>query len=323
MIDSVDPGAMRVPDFFIIGQPKSGTTALYEILRRHPQIFMPARKEPVFLASDLHSGLWSTVPGRPRTLADYLALFTPARAEQRVGEASTVYLWSHAAAANIAQLAPRARVIAIMREPASFLRSLHLQLLQNHIETENDLGRAIALEPARRDGRLLPSNCSFPQALLYSERVRYLEQLRRYDTRVPKEQILVLAYDDFRSDNEATVRKILRFLDVADELPVERLDANPTVQVRSKRLEDLLRVAPVQNGMLPRAAKSAVKAVTSRRVRHGALRLARQRLLYTEPPPVDHELMLSLRRRFKGEVVALSDYLGRDLVSLWGYGDID
>ena len=47
---------------------------------------------------------------------------------------------------------PDARIIAILREPASFLRSLHLQLLQNHVETEKDLRKALALEAARRQG---------------------------------------------------------------------------------------------------------------------------------------------------------------------------
>jgi hypothetical protein len=313
----------RAPDFFIVGQPKSGTTALYEILRRHPQIYMPERKEPVYLASDLHAGLWATVRTRPRTLEEYLALFASARPEQRVGEASTVYLWSRTAAENIAQLQPAARVIAILREPASFLRSLHLQLLQNHIETEKELGAAIALEQSRREGSGFPRNCPFPQALLYSERVQYVEQLRRYHAELAPEQVLVLLYDDFRKDNEATVRKILNFLEVRDDLPIELLEANPTVRVRSKQLEDLVRVAPVAGGSVTTAVKVAVKALTSQRMRHGALRIARRRLLYSEPPPQDDALMLELRRRFKGEVVALSEYLGRDLVSLWGYGSID
>ena len=307
---------MRAPDFFIIGQPKSGTTALYEILRRHPQIYMPKRKEPVYMASDLHAGLWSTVRTRPRTLEDYLALFAPARSEQRVGEASTVYLWSRTAATNIAELQPAARVIAILREPASFLRSLHLQLLQNHIETEKDFGKAISLEDARREGKRFPRNCPFPQALLYSERVRYVEQLRRYHTALASERMLVLVYDDFRRDNEATVRKILNFLEVDDDLPIELLEANPTVRLRSKQLDDLVRVAPVGGDPITRGVKAGVKAVTSRRVRHGALRVARRRLLYAEPRPPDDDVLLELRRRFKGEVVALSEYLGRDLVSL-------
>jgi hypothetical protein len=309
----------RIPDFFIVGQPKSGTTALYEILRRHPQIFMPERKEPVYMASDLHAGLWATVRTRPRTLDDYLALFAPARAEQCAGEASTVYLWSRTAAANIARLQPMARVIAILREPASFLRSLHLQLLQNHIESEKDFGQAIALEESRREGKHFPGDCPFPQALMYSERVRYVEQLRRYQAALGPEQMLVLVYDDFREDNQATVRKILNFLEVDDRLAVEPLEANPTVRVRSKQLEDLVRVAPLAGGPVTRGVKASVKALTSRRLRHGALRVARRRLVYAEPPPPDDAVMLELRRRFRAEVVALGEYLGRDLVSLWGY----
>jgi hypothetical protein len=323
MTSSADLPATRVPDFFIVGQPKSGTTALYETLRRHPQIFMPTRKEPVYLASDLHAGLWATVPGRPRTIEDYLALFAPAETAQRVGEASTVYLWSGTAAANIAQLAPHARVIAILREPASFLRSLHLQLLQNHIENEKDFAKAIALEQPRSEGTGFSRDCLFPQALLYSERVKYVEQLRRYHAQLPPEQILVLAYDDFRRDNAATVRKILSFLDVDTDVPLEPQEANPSVIVRSKQLEDLVRVAPLSRGPLTRSVKAGVKALTSRRLRHSALRLARRRLLYTQPPPADDRVTLALRRRFKAEVAAVSEYLDRDLVSLWGYGDID
>src|SRR5271168_1191250 len=89
----------RVPDFFVVGQPKSGTTALYEFLRHHPQIYMPELKEPVFLASDQRAGLRrATVRARPQTLEEYLSLFAAAGREQRAGEASALYLWSRTAA---------------------------------------------------------------------------------------------------------------------------------------------------------------------------------------------------------------------------------
>src|ERR1700739_3057055 len=82
-----------VPDFFIVGHHKSGTTALYEMLRRHPQIFMPAVKEPRYLAGDLRALVPST-PSQPATLEQYLALFSAATPGQRVGEASPSYLRS-------------------------------------------------------------------------------------------------------------------------------------------------------------------------------------------------------------------------------------
>ena len=308
----------RVPDFFVVGQSKSGTTALYEMLRGHPQIFMPAVKEPVFMASDLHAGLWAMVKSRPRTLEAYQALFADAGADELAGEASSVYLWSSTAAANIAAVQPRARIVAIFREPASFLRSLHLQMLQNHVETEKDFGKALSLERYRRQGQRIPRGCRWPQALLYSERVRYMEQIQRFRAMFAPEQMLLLVYDDFRRDNEGTVRSVLDFLEVDERVPIEAREANPTVRMRSRRLDDLIHTALVARGPISKG----VKALTSRRMRYRAVRM-RRHVVYGEPRAPDEQLMLELRRRFKAEVVALGEYLDRDLVGLWGYDGID
>jgi hypothetical protein len=306
----------RFPDFYIVGHSKSGTTALYEMLRRHPQIYMPDLKEPTFFATDLRPRLQQRVP-EPETLADYLALFAHAGAEQRVGEASSLYLFSRDAAGAIATAQPAARIVAILREPASFLRSLHLQLLQIHNETEKSLRSALSLEQARRRGERIPSSCSRPQALLYSERVRYVEQLRRYHAVFAPEQVLTLVYDDFRDDNEATVRQVLRFLAVDDAQPLQTLEANPTVGVRSVRLHRLKHALRNADGPIARTARAAGETLMT-----GRTRAVVQRSMYGRTPPADEQLMLELRRRFAGEVVALSDYLGRDLVSLWGYDSL-
>src|SRR3954451_11362001 len=143
----------RFPDFFIVGHHKSGTTALYEMLRSHPQIFMPALKEPRYFASDLRLHFEAVKSGRhPTTLDDYLALFDDAGLGQLTGEASPSYLRSRVAARAIAEVQPRARIIAIRREPASFVRSLHFQLMQDRVEAEPDLRRAIAAEQIERGG---------------------------------------------------------------------------------------------------------------------------------------------------------------------------
>ncbi len=315
----------RVPDFFIVGQPKSGTTALYEMLRSHPQIFMPDLKEPRFFASDLPSPFNERPNGEPpKTFEDYLALFAPATAEQRVGEASTAYIWSDTAAGLLARAQPDARIIVILREPASFIRSMHLQLLQIRVERERSLRKAIAMEDARREGRNLPAVVSnWPKVLIYTDRVRYVEQLRRFHAAFSPEQVLVLIYDDFRSDNEATVRAVLRFLDVDDTVPVAASEANPTVRLRSVRLDETVRALSVGRGPLNRTVRSTVKALTPRRLRRRAQRAVRSHVVFGSPQPPDEELDAELRRRFRGEVVALSEYLGRDLVSLWGYDSLD
>jgi hypothetical protein len=146
----------RAPDFFILGQPKAGTTALHATLRRHPQIFMSALKEPHYFAREL---AYEPPPADlPTTLDHYLSLFASARPGELTGDASTLYLWSRTVAHQIARLRPDARIIVILRGPVSFLYSLHLQLVNTSVETEHDLRTALALEEMRRNGRHLPHN---------------------------------------------------------------------------------------------------------------------------------------------------------------------
>lgn len=324
----------RFPDFFIVGHAKSGTTALYEMLCAHPGIFMPeykwgAGKEPWYFAKDnphpQTDGRKSIAyTGRhAMTAEEYLSLFAGAGPEQRIGEGSTSYLWSASAAARIADACPRARIIAILREPASFLRSLHLQLLQNHHETEPDFRKAVELDQARREGREIPQSSYWPQALIYSDRVRYVEQLRRYEAVFPQEQILALIYDDFRDENEATVRRVLRFLDVDDAIALPQLEANPTIAIRSGALDRLRLDLRAGRGPILKGIRTAGKAVTSRRLRKAIYYPGVRRAVWGKPPPPDEDFMDELRHRFKGEVEALGEHLGRDLVKLWGYDRVE
>lgn len=316
----------RIPDFFIVGHPKCGTTALYEMLRHHPQIYMPDIKEPNFFnflvpeVSDVAEWRTSTKPSE--TFDDYSSLFDAAKPMQRIGEGSTFYLASETAASGIAVAQPAAQIIAILREPVSFLRSLHLQLVQNDIENEKDLRKALSLEDNRRQGRHVPRSSSRLQHwLLYSDHVRYVEQLRRYHTLFPPEHVMVLIYDDFRRDNEEILRKVLRFLDVDDALSTNITEANPTVHVRSRYLNHVTHSVTMGQGPVSRTVKTVIKMLTSRQLRQHALQGVKRNVIYGDPQPPDERLMNELRRRFKPEVVALSEYLNRDFVSLWGYND--
>lgn len=289
----------------------------------HPQIYMSDWKEPRYFASDLP---FPIRPGRsgapPETYDEYLALFARAMPDQLVGEGSTAYIWSRTAAGLIAEAQPAARIIAIFREPASFVRSLHLHMLQYRSEEEPSLRKAIALDDAMREGRQpAHRNARWPQGIMYSERVRYTDQLRRYHGVFPRAQVLVLIYDDFRSDNEATVRAVQRFLGVDDTVPLELMEANPTVR-RRVGVDETVRMVTSGRGSVARTVRGTVKLVTPKRVRRGALGAVRLRMAFGSPRPPDERLMLDLRRRFKPEVEALSEYLDRDLVALWDYDSI-
>jgi hypothetical protein len=312
----------RMPDFFIVGHAKCGTTALYVMLRHHPRLFMPFLKEPQFFAPEMRADPWRS-RGLPRTIEDYVALFAPATPEQLAGEASPSYLRSPTAAEQIAANAPAARIVAILREPSSFLRSLHLQFVQTMIEPEVDLGKALRLEASRSRGQNLPRHGYWQQALMYSQHVRYVEQLHRFHAVFPREQVLTVIYDDFRADNDATARQIMRFLGVDDSVAIKVVEANPTVRVRAERLHEVKRALQSAQGPAARAVKTSVSSLIPRAMRRAVLRPARRRvrraILFGDPAAPDASLMLELRRRFAGEVTELSEYLDRDLVTLWGY----
>lgn len=303
---------MPLPDFFIVGHQKCGTTALHEMLRLHPQIFMPERKEPSYFVPEILRN--------PLSREEYEALFEPAIPGQRIGEATPTYLWSHTAAARIAQDVPGAKVIAIIREPADFLRSLHLQFLRMGAETEKDFRKAIELDPERAAGRKIPRNSPRPEFLPYAEHLRYREQLERYRAVFPPEQILLLIYEEYRADNEATLQRILDFLEV-DRAVLPSLRANPTASsVRSPRVQELTRSLYLGKGLAGRL-KPAIKAVTSPAMRRRLLKAQAQAQRQEVGEPSE-EFMRSIRLRFKDDVAALSDYLDRDLVTLWGYSEL-
>lgn len=322
----------RAPDFFIIGHEKCGTTALYNILRQHPQIFMPRLKEPRFFIVDPDSrGPTPARATRPQTLEDYLALFAQADPEQRLGEASPQYIRSAEAARLIAEVRPDARIIAILKEPVRFVCTYHLSCVRARLETERDLRKAIALEEQRLHGRKLPRNCRAPSRLLYCRHARYVEQLRRFEAAFGRERMLVLIYDDFVRDNDATARQVFRFLDVDDTQPLRIAHGDQTESLRrgrrgrkAVRLQLLHRAAlalqlarrqPEQAGRLARTAD----ALTPDLLRGDKLESLARRLIFSVPASPDERFERELHRRFKPEVQALGEYLGRDLAGLWGY----
>ncbi len=310
---------MRVPDFFIAGHQKCGTTALYLMLEQHPQIFMSAVKEPRYFVPEL-----LRADRELSTLGGYLSLYAEAAPGQLCGDASPQYIRSPTAAAAIAELQPQARVVVILREPASFLRSFHLQMVHRDIEPQRDLRKALELEPERREGRRIPRGNISPEPLMYSEHVRYVEQLDRFRAVFGEERMLVVIYDDLRADNEGTVRRVLSFLGVDETVRVAPQETKPLKAVRAQslmRVADRARQArydPAGAGALGRA----VNRLTPAPLRSAGFRARWRSLVFKPPPAPDQALAAELRARYAPEVRALSEYLGRDLVREWGYDRI-
>lgn len=308
---------MARPNFFIVGKPKSGSTALHQMLAEHPGIYMSARKEPHhFHLEHMESGLrrkrgYNGLPFRDRN--NYLQLFSASGDAKVVGESSTGYLYSRSAAREIAAFNPGARILMCFREPVEFLYSFHSQLLRSANESEPDFEAALALEDDRKRGKAVPSTATYPENLFYSEHIKYLDQAARFFECFPSEQIKVLIYEDFRDDNPGVYQSVLEFLDVDPSFVPTFDDSNPTRQLRYPRLTRWLIFFGEKS---PYAVSRWVPA----QILEPGRRTLRTLLQKKGPlTPLQPDLIVTLRNRFRPEVVRLAEFLGVDLCSKWGY----
>ena len=292
------------------------------MLRRHPQIYMPALKEPQFFAPEMRADP-RFARELPSTLEEYLALFAGAAPGQRTGEASPSYLRSPRRRLRSPRSRPGARIIAVLREPAGFLRSLHLQMLQTMIETETDLRRAMALEPERRQGRT-PAARRARRGAVHVLRAR---PLRRAAAPLPRG---VPDRAGARADlrrlprrQRGHARAVQRFLGVDDARPVEALEANPTSAHAVPRLHSGRTLLSIGPGPAARALQDSVKRGDYQLGCAGASCGRAPQLRRRSSSPSRRRPMRSsmreLRERFRARSPALSEYLRprpRDAVGL-------
>lgn len=224
---------MRLPDFIIGGAPRSGTTWLYELLDRHPQVYMakPVKPEPkFFLVDDLYEkGL--------RYYSD--TWFAAAGNGQLAGEKSTDYLESTAAAERIARDLPRVKLVFILREPADRAYSNYLWTRMNGLEHE-DFETALRLEEQRE--QTLPERWKFARPFSYFSRGLYADLLVEYFRRFPREQIQILRFEDIDDRPRDLAERLHRFLGV-DPRPQdgEGLGVINPSEKRGETLDDAIR----------------------------------------------------------------------------------
>ena len=231
---------MPLPDFFVIGAPKAGTTALHAALDRHPQLFMSPVKEPKFFLSDgpppqgggpgdAHSyreWIW-----RP---ADYERLFDQAPPWALRGESTPLYLSDPEAILRIHRALPGARLIVILRDPVDRAYSNWAHLWADGLETIGDFVTACGEEARRKEAGWAPF-------WRYLETGLYGSQLQHLYSVFSREQVHVIRYKALVDDPGATLDDVCRFLGVEVGLLAEAPARNVGGYVASSRSTRALR----------------------------------------------------------------------------------
>ena len=285
------------PNLFIVGAPKSGTSALSDFLAQHPEVFMTPIKEPLFFASDFYS------PYKVRDLSSYLDYFKSAGAEALIGEASTRYLMSDVAAENIRSFCEHAKIIVMLREPVELMYSLHSQLLWGGREDLQSFEDALRAEDDRKLGLRVPPN-SYPIAgLFYRETVNYAPQVRRYFDAFGRDNVHVIIHDDFQFDNLGVYRDVCRYLGIDTSFVPVVATVNPNKAARSAILSRLLRPRSV---LLRRVGRTVAPKRLVRSIR-------RLNTVHVERQSMPQALREQLRLEVRPQIEDLSELLGRDL----------
>jgi hypothetical protein len=200
------------PNFFIIGAPKSGTTAMSEYLSEHPQVFFSVPKELQYFAEDFQGRLIATEEA-------YLRLFQKANPEKQLalGEGSTIYLFSKIAVSKILEFQPDAKFIVMLRNPVELVQSFYFEMLDGGLENVDSFSEAWNMENERRLGKHVPRFCVDSKYLFYSEWGCLGTQLKRVISIAPKGSIKIILFDDFVQDTASTYREVLTFLGLPDD----------------------------------------------------------------------------------------------------------
>lgn len=315
---------LRLPDFFIIGAAKAGTTSLYDMLARHPGIFLPARKEPEFFARD---DLYA------EGLENYAWLFEPARPDQLAGEGSTLYSLSPffpETAARIARHVPRARFVYVLRQPVDRAYSFYVQLVKNyqnatgdhvvHRRFEDFVLPECHAKAAPRTKALAPFNRHFPDTpelcLAGSD---YPAQIRAFLAHVPRDRMLFLKFEDFRRDKAAAMGRVCDFLGLprTQDHPAEAGRRNVS-RDHFDRLGERLAIDALRDGAGPLwKLRGMLPPSLRQRLRQRMLAKAPQGEKPHEPPAMLPETRALLERRFGAQIPELTRLTGLDL-SEWG-----
>jgi hypothetical protein len=292
-----DRTSVGPPDFFVIGAYRSGTTSIARDLAQHPDIFLPPEKEPNFFAVDGNPDASRILRSRAITSRGaYEALYSAARSDQRRGDISPEYLRNPFVAERLRHVCPDAPLVAVLRNPIDRLWSDFLLHRRDGNEPETDLVAALADQDRRqRDGD--------HRAGHYLDSGMYHEQLSRYVDLFPRNQILVVLFDDLVADRPAALRHIFDHVGVdASFVPTEEDAINasgiPTNRTAAAALKYRAKLRPI----VPRRLLERVRPTWDRVISR-----------HLDRPTLSGDDRAHLVDVYRADVVALGVLLERDL----------
>lgn len=277
-----------IVDFFIVGAPKCGTTALAKTLAQNRHIYIPPEKEVNYFCQDLEE------LAKASDLGQYEDIFLRSK-NCLNGDASVSYLYSEKAAEAIAHYNANAKIIILLRHPVDFVASLHRYRIFTGIESRTDFELCWQME-IQYLANWTAQGGRKDVTKIYVDMARFAKQVARYLRHFPRNQVLLMPYDDWQLNPTSTLYRIENFLGVPHNINAQISQENVTRAHRSLRFarwwaklaQDMPRSFKEVLSVLPLNSGRRIYKVVSQ-LNHGA-RLPRM------PENIQHKLELALQQ---------------------------
>jgi hypothetical protein len=292
---------MKKPDFFIVGAPKCATSAIYNHLSEHPQVFMSRIKEPNYFGSDLHFD-------ERMAEHEYLELFKPAKNKKAWGEASPWYLYSKKAAVEIKQFNPEAKIIIMLRNPVDMMYSLFYENIYHGNEEVGDFETALQLEERRKQLINIPKHANPVECLFYRDLASFAVQVKRYYDEFGRSKVHIILFEEFISNPLKIWNDLLNFLSIDKTHIPQFKTINPAKQYRSRQFRNLLREPPP---VIRKLYKILLPFHSLRMDVQSKMKQLNTKHLKKQPLPA--QVRVALTNEFASDIKELSGLINRDL----------
>jgi len=226
----------RMPDFYIIGAPKCGTTSLYDWLGTHPSVCAP-HKETCFFSQDIFPT--RHLPTHIPSLEAYCRIFEFSGDQKISGEATPKYLYSDQALSEIARLRLDAKIIVCLRDPVDLAISLHSQKLKEGVEAEQNFEKAWR-RGLFTDGQAIQNQHKSNLEINYYFWSCIGTRLKRLHDLFPSKSVMIILLNELKDDPRGTYLKGLRFLELEDDGRTRFEAQNPRVRIRYMKVHQAL-----------------------------------------------------------------------------------
>lgn len=288
----------EMPNLFIIGAAKCGTTSLHYYLDLHPEISMSRIKEPMFFLDEEFRDSWPHSPVA-RSRSEYLSLFQPGSSVR--GEASTMYSMhpnQPGVPARVHSQAPGAKLIYLVRDPVERVPAAWVQRMGAREASNRSTDGLVTLAEHIGDFDHPRNYYIWPGM--------YMTQIRRYLEFFPRESILIVDSDELKAERETVLREIFGFLEVDPEF-MDPAFAEERNTLSDKRMESGAYVRLTHSRILRRLVD-----LIPGRPRDWMIEAVRRPLLLpAEKPELDPVLRARLEDHFRPEVEALREFTGQ------------